>query len=146
MVAGMTTPLRNGRSLPDCSINFDTSDVDATAAKLQVGPMDIAGVDRFAIAMDPQHVSFLLMTGASPDPSAAFIPGFHPGHAVWNELATPDPDPDRALAFYGALFGWAREGAMSMGPMGEYVFLGSGEPRPSTVMSNETIGAPARWN
>ena len=31
------------------------------------------GVGRFAIAMDPQHVSFTLMTSVSPDPSSAFV-------------------------------------------------------------------------
>jgi predicted enzyme related to lactoylglutathione lyase len=150
-IAGITTPAPNAPSLPDWSIYFGTSDVDATVAKvkelggsIQVEPMDIPGVGRFAIAMDPQHVSFLLMTGASSDPSPAFVPGPHPGHAVWIELATPDPDG--ALAFYGALFGWTREGAMPMGAMGEYVFLGSGDTRPGAVMSSATTGAPARWN
>ena len=150
-IAGVATPPPNAPSLPGWSIYFGTSDVDAAAAKvgdlggsIQAGPMDIPGVGRFAIATDPQHVSFMLMTGASPDPSSAFLQGPHHGHGVWIELATPDPDA--ALAFYGALFGWTREGAMPMGAMGDYIFLGSGEARHGAVMSSETTGAPARWN
>lgn len=150
-IAGVATPPPNTPSLPNWSIYFGTSDVDAAAAKvkqlggsIQVEPMDIPGVGRFAIATDPQHVSFMLMTGASPDPSTAFIQGPHHGHGVWIELATPDPDG--ALDFYGALFGWTKEGAMPMGAMGEYVFLGSGEARPGAVMSSTATGAPARWN
>ncbi len=150
-IAGITTPPPSAPSLSGWSIYFGTNDVDATTAQarelggsIQVEPTDIPGVGRFAIAMDPQHVSFVLMTGASPDPSSALLQGPHHGHAVWIELATPDPDG--ALAFYGALFGWTREGAMPMGPMGEYVFLGSGEARPGAVMSSKTTGAPARWN
>lgn len=150
-IAGITIPPANVPSLPDWSIYFGTSDVDAAATRvrelggsIQAEPMDIPGIGRFAVARDPQQVSFMLMTGVSPDPSSAFIQGSHHGHGVWIELATPVPQG--ALAFYGALFGWTREGAMPMGPMGDYVFLGSGETRPGAVMSSETTGAPARWN
>ena len=154
-IAGVTTPPPGTPSLPGWSIYLGVSDVDATAAKVKglggsimVEPMDIAGVGRVALATDPQHVSFLLMTGASPDSLTAVAQGPHDGHehghGVWIELATPDPDG--ALAFYGALFGWTKEGAMLMGPLGEYVFLGSGEARPGAVMSSTTTGAPARWN
>ncbi|TXC70309.1 VOC family protein [Sphingomonas ginsenosidivorax] len=150
-VAGIMTPAPGAPSLSGWSIYFGTPDVDAAAAKVRdlggsipVAPMDIPGVGRFAIAADPQGVGFLLMTGESSDPSTAFAQGTQHGHGVWVELATPDPDG--ALAFYGALFGWTREGAMPMGPMGDYVFLGSGEARPGAVMSSTTTGAPARWN
>ncbi|KQN33246.1 glyoxalase [Sphingomonas sp. Leaf38] len=150
-IAGITTPPPSAPSLPDWSIYFGTADVDAAAVhvkqlggSIQVEPMDITGVGRFAIASDPQHIGFMLMTGASLDPSSAFVQGPHHGHAVWIELATPDPDG--ALAFYGALFGWTQEGAIPMGPMGEYVFLGSGDARPGAMMSSATTGAPARWN
>jgi predicted enzyme related to lactoylglutathione lyase len=150
-IAGIAPPPPDAPSPPNWSIYFAADDVDAAATKvrelggsIQVEPADIPGIGRFAIAMDPQHVSFMLMTGSGPDPSSAFVQGPHHGHGVWIELATPDPDG--AFAFYGALFGWTREGAMPMGAMGKYAFLGSGETRPGAVMSSRTTGAPARWN
>lgn len=42
---------------------------------------------------------------------------------MWNELTAPDQDA--ALAFYAGLFGWRHEGAMPMGPLGDYKFVHS---------------------
>lgn len=160
-VAGMMTPPPEAPAFPGWAVYFGVSDVDAAAAKVTglggaivFGPMDIPHVGRFAIATDPQGVTLVLMTGSSPEDSAAFrqVPGADSlGHGVWIELATPDPDG--ALAFYGALFGWENQGAMPMpvlseaegGEAGDYTFLGAGEARPGAVMSSATTGAPARW-
>jgi len=148
-VAGIATPPPDAPSIPGWSIYFAVADTDQAAARIRslggaiaFGPMDIPGVGRFAIATDPQGVAFLIMKGASPEDSTAFksIPG-QIGHGVWIELATPDPDG--AIAFYGALFGWTREGAMPMGELGDYVFLGAGEARPGAVMPSHD--APPRW-
>lgn len=136
-------------------VYFGTADVDAAAEKVKslggaihVGPMDIPHVGRFAYATDPQGIGFYIMTGSSPEPSTAFkqmADEAGNGHGVWVELATPDPDA--ALAFYGGLFGWARQGAMPMGPMGEYVFVGYAEKDcPGAIMSSATTGAKPRWN
>jgi predicted enzyme related to lactoylglutathione lyase len=137
--------------LPDWSIYFGTADVDAAArevkrlgGEIRVEPMDIPGIGRFAIAADPQGNGFALMKGASAEPSTAFIQGMHSGHGVWLELATPAPDA--ALTFYGALFGWEKLGAMPMGAMGEYVFIGSGDFRPGAIMSSDTTGASRGWS
>ena len=113
---------------------------------LAFGPMDIPHVGRFAVVRDPQGVTFTIMRGDSAEPSRAFVQMAEAkGHGVWIELATPDPDA--AFAFYGALFGFEKVGAMPMGDMGEYAFIGRGEAfRPGAVMSSATTGAPARWN
>lgn len=151
-VAGMMTPPPGMEPPPGWTVYFSTRDVDATAARvsalggtLAFGPMIIPHVGRFAVVADPQGVVFALMTRSDGQPSRAFSPtGGTPGHAVWVEIATPDPDA--AWSFYGALFGWTREGAMPMGDMGEYGFIGAGELRPGAVMSSTATGAPARWN
>lgn len=150
-IAGITTPPAGAPSLPDWSIYFGTASVDATArdvkrlgGDIRVEPTDIPGVGRFAIAADPQGISFILMTGASAEPSAAFVQGMQSGHGVWIELATPEPDA--ALTFFDALFGWKKLGAMPMGAMGEYVFIGSDAIRPGAIMSSETTGARAGWS
>jgi predicted enzyme related to lactoylglutathione lyase len=131
------------------------ADVDAAAAKivelgghLFVPPRDIPGVGRFAMAADPQGAPFYLMRGASDEISTVYADGAV-GHWGWNELWTPDPDA--ALAFYGAVFGWRQEGTMPMGPAGDYRFIFAGETRlgaigPRAVISTgNEVGAGAFW-
>ncbi|MBN2972923.1 VOC family protein [Roseomonas aeriglobus] len=163
-IAGIMTPPPQAPAHGGWSIYFAVDDVDAHAARIRAlggsvsfGPMDIPHVGRFAVVADPQGVVFFIMKGASPDDSQAFRQsgsGDTMGHGVWIELATPDPDA--AFAFYGALFGWEKSGAMPMGPMGDYAFIGgtaagpecaAGETTaPGAIMSSALTGAPPRWN
>jgi uncharacterized protein len=84
--------------------------------------MDLEGVGRMAMVADPQGVPFYVMRGASDEASHAFA-AYAPkvGHCGWNELASSDPAA--AIAFFGALFGWSKDGEMDMGPLGKYEFL-----------------------
>ncbi|WEK44275.1 MAG: VOC family protein [Candidatus Sphingomonas colombiensis] len=152
-VAGLMKPPPGMGAANGWTIYFATGDVDAMATRvkelggaLHFGPMDIPHVGRFAAVADPQGVGFMLMTGSSAEASTAFRQAAGAfGHAVWIELATPDPDA--AFGFYGKLFGWEKAGAMPMGEMGEYAFIGKGEGfRPGAMMSSSKSGAPARWN
>ena len=155
-VAGIRKAIPEAPGLPGWTIYLATGDVDATAARvvelggrIAFGPLDIPQVGRFALVSDPQGVVFALMSTASPGESQAFGPvplGAERtlGHGVWIELATPDPDA--AFAFYGALFGWEKLGAMPMGSLGAYAFIGRGDFRPGAVMSSVATGAPARWS
>lgn len=112
---------------------YAVEDVDATAAAITAAggaihmpPMTIPGVGRMAMATDPQGHAFYVMRGESAEESTAFRSGEDamPGHAVWNELTAADQDA--ALAFYAGLFGWRHEGAMPMGPLGDYKFVHAG--------------------
>lgn len=155
-VAGIRRENPVAPGLPGWAMYVATADVDGTASRVAdlggrvpFGPVDIPHVGRFAMVSDPQGVVFAVMTPTSPNESRAFGPvpldsERTLGHGVWVELATPDPEA--ALAFYGALFGWEKLGAMPMGTMGEYAFIGRGDLRPGAVMSSESTGAPAGWS
>jgi len=120
-------------------------DVDATVDKLvslggkvMMPAMDVPGAGRMAMVTDPQGVPFYVMRGAVDAPSRAFaMDKPRPGHCAWNELATTDQKG--AWLFYGELFGWTQDGAMDMGPMGEYQFvrhggvIGAIMPRPEEM-------------
>lgn len=107
-------------------------DVDAMTKSIEQGggrvlmpARTMEGVGRFAMVMDPQGAPFCVITLASPSADAeghAFsYDKPRPGHCAWNELSTSDPASARH--FYGARFGWVKDGEMDMGPIGPYEFL-----------------------
>lgn len=149
-IAGIMAPMQAGGA--GWGLYFLARDLDGMLAHVGtlggrtiIGPMDIPHVGRFAVIHDPAGIAATLLEPLGEDAARPFRQAADAqGHAVWIELATPDPDG--AFAFYGALFGWAQAGSMPMGDMGEYAFLGAGEARPGAVMSSALTGAPARWN
>lgn len=136
-----------GGARPMWLFYIGVDDVDATTEKakalggsVHVPPTDIPGVGRFAFLADPQGAPFYVMRGASDAESTAFAPETA-GHCAWNELVTTDQD--RALDFYGKLFGWTKAGAMPMGEMGDYTFIGGTVDRFGAMMN---APGPAHWN
>jgi uncharacterized protein len=124
-------------------------DVDASAAKVThlggsvlTPPEDIPGVGRFALVADPQGAPFYVMRGASPHDSLSFRPS-PGGHCAWNELATTDQAA--ALAFYGAMFGWVKSGAMPMGDQGDYTLLSHGGEQIGAMMTRMEGGSDPMW-
>lgn len=104
-------------------------DVDAYAAKVtEAGgavhrpPCDIPTVGRFAIVADPQGAVFVLFKGDGTPPEP--LPYMTPGTVGWHELHAHDWE--QVYPFYERLFGWPKDQAMEMGPMGKYQLLGSG--------------------
>lgn len=106
-------------------------DVDAIVAQATalggttcLAPHDIPTVGRIAVFADPEGavIAVIKPEGAErpredrPDPV-----GPRPGHVVWHELLTTDPDG--ALGFYGKLFGWSETQALPM-PQGTYRIYG----------------------
>ena len=62
---------------------------------------------------------------------------------VWHDLMTPDPDA--AVAFYTALFGWTTE-VMDMGEMGDYtMFVNGGAQHAGVVHLDADAGHPPHW-
>ena len=106
-----------------------------------MGPMDIAGVGRFAFVADPQGLCFYIMRGDGPEPARAF--GMSAGQCGWNELVTSDHTA--ALDFYGRLFGWESKETMPMGEMGDYCFVDHAGQRLGAFMT-AGAGWPTRWS
>lgn len=131
---------------------FHVTDVDAKVAAVAAAggavtmpATDLPGVGRVARVADPQGAPFYLMT---PDPAmgdretTSFSPTL-PGRCSWNELVTSDQAA--ALPFYQALFGWAVDEVMAMGPMGDYTFLDGGGHRLGAMMNRASPEQPVRW-
>ena len=123
--------------------------VDATVADIvraggaqHMPPTDIPGVGRFAMLTDPQGVMFYIMRGAREGTSTSYAPTML-GHCHWNELATGDPQA--ALAFYRARFGWEKGDAMPMGEMGDYQFITQNGETFDAVMRRTDDGPPPAW-
>jgi predicted enzyme related to lactoylglutathione lyase len=114
------------RGAPICWTGYIAADdCDAAVEKLQRlggqvlrAPEDIPGVGRFAVVTDPHGAAFEIMTPAPMEtPPTPAPPGAH-GHAGWRELFAPDAEA--AFAFYAEMFGWTRDEAVDIGPMGVY--------------------------
>jgi uncharacterized protein len=147
-VAGLMRPPEQGH-MAGWYGYIGVDDVDAAAARLAAAggsvhmpPTTLENVGRLAFVSDPQGVPFYLMKGASPEASTAFQ-RMAPGHGEWNELQTSDDAA--ALAFYREQFGWTKDGAMPMGAMGDYSFLGHDGGVIGAVMKAPT-GEQPRWN
>lgn len=104
-------------------------DVDAMAAKLaskggsvQRPPEDIPGVGRFAIVADPFGAVFAIMDPQMPEGQSPDMPSMVPGAVGWNELYAGKGE--EVFAFYADMFGWSKEMAVDMGPMGIYQCFG----------------------
>jgi uncharacterized protein len=104
-------------------------DVDQTVAavtknggKVHAPKMDIPTVGQFAVVADPQGAVFspFHYTGkdAGKPESNARAGNWH---FCWDELLTPDPDA--AVKFYGAVFGWVAEHMEMPGPVSRYTLL-----------------------
>ena len=127
----------------------DVPDVDAALAKavslgarVAVPPTDIPNVVRFACIWDPQGAAIGMITPLSP-PSDAKPDYASPGRIGWHELYSTDWQA--GFGFYTAMFGWQKDHAMDMGPMGTYqIFSSNG--RPIGGMMNKPEAMPvAAW-
>lgn len=121
-------------------------DVDAAVvrageegATLRHDPTDIPGAGRFAVLSDPWGAAFAVYRAAAPQPPPG-SPGV--GDFCWRELATGDID--RALEFYGALFGWTRGTRHDMGALGAYqIFEQHGQMAGGIYLGSEAM--PPSW-
>lgn len=117
----------------------------AAGGQLHKGPVDVPGMLRFAVMMDPQGAPFLIfkpLPGMNEAPQTP-APGT-PGTIGWHELYTSDMEA--AWDFYSSLFGWTKGDIMDMGQMGIYqIFNIVGIP--SGGFMNRPPNVPASfWN
>ncbi|HTI02434.1 MAG TPA: VOC family protein [Acidisoma sp.] len=107
-------------------------DVDAKAKEIETAggsihkaPEDIPSIGRFAVVSDPQGAVFMLFKGAGEPPPPLGM--MQTGSVGWNELHARDAPA--IWPFYEETFGWSKDTAHDMGPMGVYqLFKGSGLP------------------
>ena len=119
MVAGMM-PTQGPDQPAAWMIYFAVDSADATFAAATaagataiVPPADIPNTGRFAILLDPQGAGFGILQPLPGGQGGAFDQQAM-GTGNWNEIITADPEA--ALAFYGALFGWTLVRSVPMGP------------------------------
>ncbi|HET7717010.1 MAG TPA: VOC family protein [Bauldia sp.] len=128
MVAGLMTMPEEPRKMgvpPNWGGYISVDDVDAAAEKakrlggaIYMPPTDIPNVGRFAVVADPQGAAFNLFKSLPPQtPPVVPAPG-SPGTIGWHELWTTDWE--KGFAFYGDMFGWKKDQAIDIGPMGTY--------------------------
>jgi predicted enzyme related to lactoylglutathione lyase len=132
MTAGGAHPAWVGYILVD-DVDASVASIEAAGGRTCMPARDMPGVGRFAMMFDPQGGIFYIMKPTppadNPDAASNAFAAERPmiGHCAWNELASSDPDA--AKAFYGAQFGWQKDGEMDMGPIGKYEFLKAGGGR-----------------
>jgi hypothetical protein len=152
MLAGLMTMPEQPRKMgvpPNWTGYVAVDDVDAAADKVRrlggtvhMPPTDIPNVGRFAIVTDPQQAAFAIFKGRSEPPPEP--PPGAPGQVGWNELYAGDWET--AFAFYSDLFGWRKDQAMDIGPLGTYQLfaLSSGGPAIGG-MFNKPASVPATF-
>ncbi|AKV04823.1 Glyoxalase/Bleomycin resistance protein/dioxygenase domain protein [Labilithrix luteola] len=149
MVGGMMTlsnDMTSQGARPTWLSYIAVDDVDATVkkaieagGKLLMPAMNLDKVGRFALIADPQGIPIYVMRGASEETSHAFErTGM--GKCNWNELSTPDQAVGNA--FYTKVFGWTYPDKMSMGPMGDYMFIDAAGQGIGATMPKQPDGHP----
>lgn len=129
------------------------ADINATIAAVladggrQLAPrMDIAE-GSFAMVTDPLGTPFYLMQpnppADRPDARSDVFDAAKPQHVRWNELASPDLEA--AKAFYARHFGLTFPGAMPMGELGDYCFIGHGDVTLGAMMQRHDHSIPPLW-
>ena len=127
MVAGMM----QGEGQPTAwTIYFAVDSTDDTFAQAIakgataiVPPADIPNTGRFALLLDPQGAAFGILQPLPGGQGGAFDQA-KMGAGNWQEIICADPEA--ALAFYGALFGWTVTSSIPMGPMTYHIFAWNG--------------------
>jgi predicted enzyme related to lactoylglutathione lyase len=119
--------------------------INAAGGQVHMPAMDMPGVGRMAMVADPQGAQFYVMTPTPPEPGATsdvFDP-VQAQHFRWNELWTTDQPA--AVSLYTELFGWTQEGAMPMGPMGDYLFIQKDGVGIGAIGQAQPGGEGSRW-
>lgn len=150
-VLGGCMPLDPGHGTPPHWISYvevpDSVDaaVERAAAKggmVGVPPMDIPGVGRFAVVMDPDGCAFSPFA-ASPDAPLPDDAEPAAGGVSWNEVFVNDVA--RGVDFYTTVFGWADDPMDVPGVPEPYHMLKSGETGRAGLMSTQGGMMPPLW-
>lgn len=112
-VAAIGSPAEGDPASPAWSTYVRVEDADAAAEQVRaaggrvtVAPGEDFDAGRMAVCADPSGAAFRLW---QPRARAGAQLVNAPGAWNWSDLTTPDPE--RAAAFYGAVFGWEADDA-----------------------------------
>ena len=100
-----------------------TEKVKEAGGTVRRAPDDIPTVGRFSVVTDPGGAMFMLFQ-PNGDQQMPPFDSSELGRIGWNELYAGEIDV--AWSFYSGLFGWEKEMAIDMGPMGVYQTFGTG--------------------
>ena len=154
MIAGLMNQPEESRKMgaPPSWIGYvGVDDIDAATARAKqlggtvyVEPRDIPNMGRFSVVADPQMAVFSMFQAVpARDPPPAPPPGT-PGQIGWHELYASDWE--KAFAFYSDMFGWQKDQAMEMGPMGTYqLFSAAGGGAAIGGMFNKPAEVPVNF-
>jgi predicted enzyme related to lactoylglutathione lyase len=128
------------------------ADTDATARRIKetggtihVPPTDIPGVGRFAMAADPGHALFYVMTPLPREDAPDAADPEAPGMVSWREHYSSVGEK-AAFEFYSGLFGWQTMTEMPMGAMGTYRIFGDGETQWGGMMDKPENVPASLWS
>ncbi|MCC7275037.1 MAG: VOC family protein [Alphaproteobacteria bacterium] len=159
MFAAQETPVAGLMDLPENArrmgappfwmgyVGVDDVDAGVAAARrlggtVQVPPTDIPGIGRFAVVTDPQQATIALFKWADPSRDRPPAPGT-PGRIGWHELMAADWE--KALGFYGELFGWRKGEPVPIGDMGIYQLFTAGGPPIGGMFNKPPMVPVAFW-
>jgi uncharacterized protein len=120
-------------------VDAATDHVVALGGAVHIPPTNIADISRFAIVTDEQKAIFALLTWTEPRTEPTSAPRGS-GRVSWHELFADDCD--RALKFYGDLFGW-RKTVGNSGELGTYqLFASRGQTIGGMLTKPPTLPVP----
>uniref|UniRef100_A0AAU2VE08 VOC family protein n=1 Tax=Streptomyces sp. NBC_00003 TaxID=2903608 RepID=A0AAU2VE08_9ACTN len=128
---------------------FQVADADETAAKVAAhggtviaAPMDVFASGRLAVFADPEGAVFGVW---QPREHEGFGVIDQPGSVCWFELMSREPE--KAKAFYTAVFGWGALGSQHAGPATYTEWQLEGQAFSGMMPMTEDFPSeiPARW-
>jgi predicted enzyme related to lactoylglutathione lyase len=125
--------------------NADETIAQATrlGGTVLVPAQSVPNVGRFAVLQDPQGAAFAVIKGETSMPVPEETDP-KPLEFSWHELMTTDAKA--AVAFYTALFGWAKKSEFDMGAMGIYYIFGRDRFQYGGIMNKPAeVAAPPNW-
>jgi predicted enzyme related to lactoylglutathione lyase len=114
---GMEKPPKWAGHIYTAGVDAETRAVVADGGKEHRAPQDIPGIGRFSVVADPQGAEYLLFQPNQTQMPPRLGPT-EVGSVGWRELATTDWQ--KAWDFYSSHYGWTKDLAVDMGPMGTY--------------------------
>lgn len=149
-IGGVMTKPDEMKAPPFWSMYIGVPNLDEAIARIKrlgggtyTEVIEIQGVGRMVMMMDPQGAVFYIIEPASqerrPETAAEL------GEGSWHELMTTDWQA--AMKFYEQAFGWEPSETMDMGPMGKYQMFNRPHGMIGGIMNKppEMANVPPNW-